>query len=190
MIGQVKSDFMPEDLGNPLSELGVLTKREHGPEPDQWDGYPVERRRVLECIMENAGANNLFLSGDSHSSWAMDIKLDPELPESDSIGGEFCTTSLTSENLDEEAGWHARSRSLEIETEIIAKNPHIHWVETDSHGYVVVDMTPDRAQGDWWFVDEIHCPHDGQHHGESWMMLAGQNRVRKAPGPVGDPRLG
>src|SRR5918995_1751811 len=50
MMGQVRSDFMPEDLGNPLSELGVLTKREHGPEPDQWDGYPVERRRVLEAI--------------------------------------------------------------------------------------------------------------------------------------------
>ncbi|CAN5572192.1 alkaline phosphatase D family protein [soil metagenome] len=184
MIGQVRSDFMPEDLGNPLSELGVLTQREHGPEPDQWDGYPVERRRLLECIKQNAKANILFLSGDCHSSWAMDLKLDPHDPEDESIGGEFCTTSLTSENLDDDAGWHPRSKSVEIEKEIIIKNPHIHWAETDSHGYVVVDVEPQRVQGDWWFVDEIHCSHEGEHHGESWVVRADEDRVRKGAGPV------
>jgi len=184
MIGQVKSDFMPEDLGNPLSELGVLTDREHGPEPDQWDGYPVERRRFLECIKANARRNVLFLSGDCHSSWAMDLKLDPHEPADASIGGEFCTTSVTSENLDEHAGWHPRSKSLDIETEIVAKNPHIHWVETDSHGYVVVDVERHRAQGDWWFADHIHCRHPGEHHGESWIVREGEDRIRRAPGPV------
>jgi alkaline phosphatase D len=184
LIGQVRSHFMPEDLGNPLSELGVLTAREHGPEPDQWDGYPVERRRLLECIKENAQAGILFLSGDCHSSWAMDLKLDPDDPAQASIGGEFATTSLTSENLDDDAGWHPRSKSIEIEREIIARNPHIHWVETDSHGYVIVDVTPEHAQGDWWFVDHIHRPDPGEHHGESWMVRAEEDRVRKAPGPV------
>ena len=184
MMGQVRSDLMPEDVGDPLSELGVLTKREFGPEPDQWDGYPVERRKLLETIKESAEANILFLSGDCHSSWAIDLKLDPHEPEQRSIGGEFCTTSLTSENLDESGGWHPRSHSVNIEREIVAKNPHIHWVETDSHGYVVVDVTAERAQGDWWFVDHVHCASDGQHHGDSWMVRAGEDRVRKAPGPV------
>ena len=184
MIGQVRTEFMPEDLGNPLGELGVLTKREHGPEPDQWDGYPVERRRLLECIKEHAQSGIVFLSGDCHSSWAMDLKLDPDDAAEASIGGEFATTSLTSENLDEDAGWHPRSRSIEIEREVMANNPHIHWLETDSHGYVVVDVTPERAQGDWWFVDHIHRPDAGEHHGESWMVRADEDRVRKAPGPV------
>jgi alkaline phosphatase D len=182
MMGQVSSDFMPEDLGNPLSELGVLTKREHGPEPDQWDGYPVERGRVLECVKQHDDV--VFLSGDCHSSWAMDIKLDPHDSIEKSIGGEFCTTSVTSENLDDEAGWHPRSQSLEIEREIIEKNPHIHWVETDSHGYVAIDVTRDRVQGDWWFVDHIHRPHDGVGHGASWIIRSGENRVRRGAGPV------
>jgi alkaline phosphatase D len=184
MIGQVRSHFMPEDLGNPLSELGVLTAREHGPEPDQWDGYPVERRRLLECVRKNTQGHVVFLSGDCHSSWAIDLKLDPDDPEQDSIGGEFCTTSLTSENLDDDAGWDPRTRSIEIEKEVIASNPHIHWVETDSHGYVVVDVLPERVQGDWWFVDAIHVPHPGQHHEESWMVRAEEDRIRRAPGPV------
>jgi alkaline phosphatase D len=184
MIGQVKSDFMPEDLGNPLSELGVLTAKEHGPEPDQWDGYPVERRRLLECIKEHTQGPVVFLSGDCHSSWAIDLKLDPDDAAQNSIGAEFCTTSVTSENLDDDAGWNPRTRSIEIEKEIVAANPHIHWVETDSHGYVVVDVLPERVQGDWWFVDAIHVPSPGQHHEESWMVRADEDRIRRAPGPV------
>jgi alkaline phosphatase D len=184
MMGQVKTEFMPEDLGNPLSELGVLTKREHGPEPDQWDGYPVERRRILECIRRHNDHNVVFLSGDCHSSWAMDIKLDPHDPVDESIGAEFCTTSVTSENLDDEAGWHPRSRSLEIEKEIIDNNPHIHWVETDSHGFVAIDVTPERIQGDWWYMDQIHIPHAGVGHGGSWVVYEGEDRIRRAAGPV------
>ena len=186
MIGQVRSNFMPEDLGNPLSELGVLTTREHGPEPDQWDGYPVERHRLLEFLKDTSRGNMLFLSGDCHSSWAIDLKLDPDEPAQDSIGGEFCTTSVTSENLDDDAGWDPRTRSVSIEKEIITTNPHIHWVETDSHGYVVVDISPDRVQGDWWFVDAIHIPDPGQHHAASWMVAADENRIRRAAGPVSD----
>jgi alkaline phosphatase D len=184
MMGQVKSHFMPEELGNPLSELGVLTAREHGPEPDQWDGYPAERRRLLECIQDNGLSNVLFLSGDCHSSWAIDIRLDPDHPEQRSIGAEFCATSVTSENLDDDAGWDSRTRSIEIEKEIVTRNPHIHWVETDSHGYLIVDVGSDRIQGDWWFVDAIHVPHPGQHSSESWMVQRDERHIRKAPGPV------
>ena len=184
MMGQVRSDFMPEELGNPLSELGVLTKREHGPEPDQWDGYPVERRRVLEAIGDLRDGNVIFLSGDCHSSWVMDIKLDPHDPVDKAIGAEFCTTSITSENLDDESGWDPRTKSLDIEKEIMDKNPHIHWVETDSHGYVAIDVTRERVQADWWFVDQIHCSNAGVHHGAGWVVPCGRDRVRRGAGPV------
>lgn len=184
MIGQVKSDFMPEDLGNPLSELGVLTKREHGPEPDQWDGYPVERRKLLEAVKRHAKRNVVFLSGDCHSSWAMDIKLDIDDPEEESIAGEFCTTSVTSENLDDDAGWHPRSWSVHIEREIIEKNPHIRWCETDSHGFIILDVTPKRVQADWWYVNQLHVRDSGIHHGASWQVPTNEDRVRRAAGPV------
>ena len=144
----------------------------------------MERRRLLECIKNNTQGHVVFLSGDCHSSWAIDLKLDPDEPAQDSIGGEFCTTSVTSENLDDDAGWDPRTRSVEIEKEVIDANPHIHWVETDSHGYVVADVLPERVQGDWWFVDAIHVPHAGQHHEESWMVRAAEDGIRRAPGPV------
>jgi phosphodiesterase/alkaline phosphatase D-like protein len=42
MIGQVSTDFMPEDVGDPSVGAGILTSEEYGPNPDQWDGYPAE----------------------------------------------------------------------------------------------------------------------------------------------------
>jgi len=184
MIGQVKSDLMPEDLDDPLSELGVITAEDHGPEPDQWDGYPAERKRLLSDVKRNDVRNIVFLSGDVHSAWAMDLKLDPHDPEEDAIAVEFATTSMTSENLDDEMGWEPRTESLQVEREIVADNPHIHWAELDSHGYVVVDVNHDRVQADWYFVEDILAPNPSERLGESWQVLEGEHQVRHADGPA------
>ena len=175
---------MPEDLGNPLSELGVLTAREHGPESDQWDGYPVERRRLLECVNRNTQGHLVFLSGDCHSSWAIDLKLDPEDPEQDSIGGELCTDER---DIRESRRRRGLGPSDEIDRDREGshrRQPSHPLGQTDSHGYVVVEALPERVQGDWWFVDAIHAPHPGQHHEESWMVRAEEDRIRRAPGSV------
>ena len=100
------------------------------------------------------------------------------------MAGEFCTTSVTSENLDDDAGWHPRSWSTHIEQEIVEKNPHIRWCETDSHGYLVIDVTPQRVQADWWYVDQVHVRSAGVHHGASWYVPTNEDRVRRAAGPV------
>ena len=186
MIGQVKSDYMPEDLEDPLSELGVITAQDFGPEPDQWDGYPAERERLLTDVKTNDVRNIVFLSGDVHSSWAMDLKLDPHDSEEDSIAVEFATTSMTSENLDDEMGWEPRTESVRVEEEIIADNPHIHWAELDSHGYVVVDVRHDRVQADWYFVEDILGPNPNERIGGSWLVEEGEHQVRSAQQPAAD----
>ncbi len=184
LIGQVKSDFMPPELDAPLSELGVITPRDFGPEPDQWDGYPAERGRLLNDVKENQVRNIVFLSGDVHSSWAIDLKLDPHDPEEDSIAVEFATTSVTSENLDDDMGWEPRTKSLELENKIIADNPHIHWAELDSHGYVVVDVKPERVQADWFFVEDIHAPNPDETLAASWSVGEGAHQVSEATEPA------
>ena len=189
LIGQVKSDFMPEELDDPLSELGVITAQDHGPEPDQWDGYPAERERLLKDVKKNGVRNIVFLSGDVHSSWAMDLKMDPHDPEEDSVAVEFATTSMTSENLDDEMGWSPRTDSVAIEREIVDDNPHIHWAELDSHGYVIVDVREERVQADWYFVEDIHAPNPDERLGDSWAVYEGEHQVRHADEPT-MPKLG
>ena len=180
LICQVDSGFNAPEIDDELSELGVLTKREYGPEPDQWDGYPAERRRLLTDVRRNAVRNTVFLSGDVHSSWAADLKLDPHDEEEDSIGVEFATTSMTSENLDDEMGWEPRTRSIEVEDEIVKDNPHIYFAEFDSHGYMTLDVTPQRVRTEWWYVEGIPERVDGERLGASWEVADGAHTVREA----------
>jgi alkaline phosphatase D len=43
---------------------------------DQWDGYVAQRRRISEFLAVRRPANPIVLTGDIHSSWANDLKLD------------------------------------------------------------------------------------------------------------------
>lgn len=177
MVGQVSTDLMPEDVGNPLSELGILTHEEHGPNPDQWDGYPAERDRVLGYIEDKEIADVVFLSGDVHSSWAVDIRRDPDKLDDEPVAVEYVVTSITSENLDEELG-DERHRSPEIEAHIRDANPHIRYCELDDHGYLVVTMTEDTFTGRWHYVDDILAPCPTEHDGPVFVVEAGEKGLR------------
>ena len=38
---------------------------------DSWDGYPAEQQKVADLIRKNKIKNVIFLTGDTHSSWAI-----------------------------------------------------------------------------------------------------------------------
>jgi alkaline phosphatase D len=50
LVAQVKSDLLPDEVDRPLSAISMLDQSDGGPQPDYWDGYPAERRRLLEAI--------------------------------------------------------------------------------------------------------------------------------------------
>lgn len=92
---------------------------------DIWDGYPAERRQVIEFIEDNQIDNIVILTGDFHSAFGFDISKNPTEVEltnfpvigsapvysptpdydpatgSGSIAVEFATPSITSANFDE-----------------------------------------------------------------------------------------
>lgn len=177
MIGQVFTDYLPEELGEPLSEVGVLTKREHGPEPDQWDGYTAERDRLFRFLEKRQIPNVVFLSGDVHTAWAVELKRHPDDPDERPAAVEIVTASITSENLDEYLGADPRTESLPIEQEVDKGNPHVRWVDLDSHGYVLVDVTPERLEAEWWFVETTQQRDDGEHRAAVWRVKAGEPRL-------------
>jgi alkaline phosphatase D len=180
MIGQVFTGFQPEEIGEPLSEMGILTHRDLGPEPDQWDGYPAERDRLFAFLEDRDVRNTVFVSGDVHSAWAVELKRDPMNDDEAPLAVEFVTTSVTSENLDEEMHTPPRTRSVEIEKEIIEDNPHISWVELDSHGYMVCDITRERVQNDWFFVESLRERTPNETKGASRVVSHDEHRLREA----------
>ncbi|MDQ5874461.1 MAG: alkaline phosphatase D family protein [Actinomycetota bacterium] len=46
------------------------------------------------------------------------------------------------------------------------------------------DVLPERIQADWWYVRQVHVRDSGVHHGSSWMVPMGEDRVRRAAGPI------
>lgn len=153
---------------------------------DQWDGYPDDRARVVRHLRDNGIRDTTFLTGDIHSAWACDIPVDPlTYPlNRESAATELVCTSVTSDNVDDILGVPPRTVSLAVEAAVRANNPHIRYLELDSHGYSVVEVTAARVQMDWFALSERTDPGATAAHQASFAVAAGTQRVRRAEGPL------
>ena len=66
-------------------------------------------------------------------------------------------------------------------------DPHIKYFDGERHGYVLLDITPERTQGEWWYVDSILEKDSPEQFGAARYTLSGENRLRSAGAPS-DPR--
>ncbi|MCS7188962.1 MAG: alkaline phosphatase D family protein [Bacteroidia bacterium] len=148
---------------------------------DQWDGYPAERQRLMDTIIRNNIQNVAFLTGDIHTSWANDLPFGPGTYDPSTGAGstavEFVTPSITSANA-------SFIGNLGNPTIISQANPHVKYVNLTQHGYLVLDVTDQQVQGDWYFVNTITQPQSGETQGESWYVRRGERFLRRANAPV------
>jgi alkaline phosphatase D len=70
--------------------------------------------------------------------------------------------------------WGYRTKSLEYERGIREAFPHIKWCDLDSHGYNIVDVTPERVQVEYWLVDTVLERTDDEKRGAVWEVQAGK----------------
>mgnify|MGYP001156489054 FL=1 len=159
-------------LGSVLASDGLLLN------VDQWDGYPAARRRVMDMLSRID--NPIVLTGDIHTSWAMELTPEPANPlryspvtGRGSIGVEFVTPSVTSPGLPELAPVAEAIRLL---------NPHIKYVDLQRHGYVLLDITHDRTQAEWWYVPGITARSHEEYLGRAYVVEAGSNTLTPAGG--------
>ena len=150
---------------------------------DQWDGYPVERAKVLAHLRDRGIRDTVFLTGDIHSGWACDLPIDGlTYPvNGNSVGVELVCTSVTSDNLDDITNSPPRTTSLAVETAFKANNPHIKYLDFDSHGFSVLEVTPAGAQMDWYVLTDRTDPNAAAIHSVSYRVPAGTQKVQPAP---------
>jgi alkaline phosphatase D len=113
---------------------------------DAWDGYPAARERLFKSALE-ANANLVVLSGDSHNAWGFDLDLGGT-----PAGVEFGGHSVTSPGYEHSL---PRVDPKDFAREAIASNPQLKWANTKDRGYLTLELTPDRATGEWLFLDTI-----------------------------------
>ncbi len=116
---------------------------------DQWNGYAMERRRLLEFLGNNRISNPIVLTGDIHTNWAADLKPDFASETSPVVGTEFVGTSISTGG----DGSDVRPTTPLI----LSENPHIKFFNAQ-RGYVRCSVTPSRWQTDYRIIDAITRP--------------------------------
>lgn len=161
MMGQLKS------RGAPLDEGGGLYIN-----PDQWDGYQASRSRFFD-VLESGVEDVTVLTGDIHSSWANELVRDPNNPDAydpdtsrGSLAVEFVCPGVTSRGLS--------SFSPELFEILAPENPHVKYIEPGSRGFIVLDVTAERIQADFFHFEDISTPEADEMYSASRAVYRGK----------------
>ncbi|MGY3201099.1 alkaline phosphatase D family protein [Streptomyces sp. TE5632] len=185
MISPLALGALPASLLKPLAELLDLPQEGLALNTDQWDGYTDDRRELLAHLRTNAIGNTVFLTGDIHMAWANDVPVNAgTYPLSPSAATEFVVTSVTSDNLDDIVKVPEGTVSTVASPLIRAANRHVHWVDTDRHGYGVLDVTAERAQMDYYVLSGRTDPAATSAWARSYRTRSGTQRVERVHTPV------
>ncbi|MCF1597550.1 alkaline phosphatase D family protein [Streptomyces muensis] len=185
MIAPFAIGSLTADLLKPLAKLMGLPQEGLALNPDQWDGYTDDRRELLAHLRSNAIRNTVFLTGDIHMAWANDVPVDAgTYPLSASAATEFVVTSVTSDNLDDLVKVPEGTVSAIASPIIRAANRHVHWVDTDRHGYGILDITAERAQMDYYVLSDKAKQNATAAWARSYRTRSGTQKVERTYDPV------
>ncbi|GAA2078161.1 alkaline phosphatase D family protein [Streptomyces albiaxialis] len=185
MVSQVAFGSVPAKFLGPLAELLGVPKEGLAVNTDQWDGYTDDRRELLTHLRDNRVEDTVFLTGDIHMSWANDVPVRAaDYPREAPVATEFVITSVTSDNLDDVLNVAPDTISGVAEAAVRAANRHVRWVDMDSHGYGVLDLTAERAQMDYFVLSDKADKNATSELRRSYRTVSGSQRVQKTDQPV------
>lgn len=64
------------------------------------------------------------------------------------------------------------------------QNRHLKNINLTDHGYTILDITPERAQGDYWYVDTILVPSTRERFGGGFFTVNGQSNLTRSNTPA------
>lgn len=154
MLGERQEAWLLAGLGASNATWQVLAQQvmlaplalPDGINMDSWDGAPAARARLLRGLAERRVGNAVVLTGDVHTAWAGDLRLDGEGPV---VATEFVATSITSggDGTEQRPGTAA----------LLARNPHLRFFN-DRRGYTLHEATPARMEVTFRAVPHVTRP--------------------------------
>jgi len=168
--------------------MGSMSPQGGPVNPDSWDGYPGGRQRLLDHLETARVRDVVVLSGDVHSSWALEVAQDPFSPERyDPLSGrgslavEFVTPAVSSSPLGSFPGAEALG-------ELDARRPHIRWTDLQQRGYTLLDLDAERSQAEWYFVDSVERQGAEERFARAFATARGESRLQAVGSPAAAPR--
>ncbi|MEV3856174.1 alkaline phosphatase D family protein [Streptomyces sp. NPDC050095] len=185
MISPVAFGSLPAHLLGPLAELLGLPTEGLAINVDQWDGYTHDRKELISHLRDKGIRDTVFLTGDIHMAWANDVPVTAATyPLSPSAATEFVVTSVTSDNLDDILHVAPDTLSTVAETAVKAANRHVKWLDMDSHGYGVLDVTAEHAQMDYYVISDRADKNATTSWARSYRTRTGTQKVERVDAPV------
>ncbi len=137
---------------------------------DQWSGYEVCRNRMMQFLQERKPANPIVITGDIHSNWVSDLKVDWKDEKTPAVGTEFTGTSISSGG----DGTDERPTTQDCYRE----NPHLKMFN-GQRGYVMITLNAAQCRADYRVVPFVTKPGAPIGTHSSWVVENNRRGVQK-----------
>jgi alkaline phosphatase D len=148
---------------------------------DAWDGYPAEKKDLGDFIVSNRIKDIVVLTGDTHSSWAIEVAIDvPKNYNAANSKGAFAvelgTTSVSSANQDESSPADTVKKREAI---VLKSNPHIKYLNARDHGYLLLTLYPNNAKAQWYYMKDLRNPDTDEYLAKTYTFEKGKVRLEE-----------
>ncbi|KAJ4001349.1 PhoD-like phosphatase-domain-containing protein [Lentinula boryana] len=150
---------------------------------DAWDGYRVNRERVLNYLYENEINNTIILSGDSHANWVSDLAHPNDsttynpLSGQGAIGVEFAGTAVTSGS---SFGTNIAPAAADVKSqEYVAANLDLQWSEGSYRGFFTLTIDPNTLNATYYAMRNITFANLDGFASANFVVKAGENKLSR-----------
>jgi alkaline phosphatase D len=138
---------------------------------DQWPGYEMERRRLLQFLEEHNVKNTVVLTGDIHSNWANELTIHDDTDFKNPVAAEFVGTSISSGG--------DGSPTPKNRENLYSENPFVKFFSTE-RGYVKCELTPEQWRADYQMVEYVSKPGASLNKRATFILESGSSKLHQA----------
>ncbi len=183
IMGDVQEAWLKQTLDQSRAKWNIIANQvlmaridmKPGPEEavsmDQWSGYEVCRDRMMKFLQERKPTNPIVITGDIHSNWVSDLKVNWKDEKGPVVASEFIGTSISSGG----DGSDERPTTQGIYRE----NPHLKMFN-GQRGYVVITLDDKQCRADYRVVPYVSRPGAPIQTHSSWIVESNRRGVQKA----------
>jgi alkaline phosphatase D len=151
---------------------------------DTWEGYRPARQRLLDTIAGQRLSNVVVLTGDVHSSWGYDVPVRPWDGYDPTTGRGTLAVEVVAPSVTSPSGFGTPVEAVARSEKLHKERPHLRYVDGALRGYVVLDVTRERVQADWYYVPTVSEKSTAEQFGKGLVSAAGSPHFVEAAGPA------
>ena len=177
LLGPTQRTWLQDGLRSSQGQWNVLAQQvmmamadiTPGPDTkysmDQWPGAATERMDLVRFLSRRRIKNPIVLTGDIHSNWVNDLRVDDRKPETPIVATEFVGTSISS-------GGNGLDKPAKL-SDLLSENPGVKF-HNQQRGYVRCSVTRSAWTSDYIVMDQVTKPGGKAEVRCSWTVESGK----------------